>query len=178
MDSERFDALVRSFAPSHSRRQTLRGLAGLAAATPALALSVGAEAQETTPASSPAAEASPVGTEIAWMPEWTVKQGTFASVEGLLEEMEASARSEPGTLSYALYLSEDGKTIIFYERYADEAAVLAHQATFAERFQERAEDAMTCGRITVMGSPGDEIRNSISGCNPVYLQPFAGFSAR
>ena len=42
-----------------------------------------------------------------------------------------SARSEPGTLSYAVYVSEDGQTITFYERYADEAAVLAHQASSA-----------------------------------------------
>ncbi len=119
-----------------------------------------------------------MGTEIAWMPEWTVKQGTFEDVRALLGEMEASARSETGTLSYALYLSEDGQTITFYERYADEAAVLAHQATFSARFAERANDAMTCGRITVMGSPGEEIRESISGCNPVYLTPLSGFSAR
>jgi quinol monooxygenase YgiN len=119
-----------------------------------------------------------MGTEIAWMPEWKVKAGTFEDVRGLLEEMEASARSEAGTLSYALYVSEDGQTITFYERYADETAVLAHQATFSERFEERANDAMICSRITVMGSPGEEIRQSISGCNPVYLTPFAGFSVR
>jgi quinol monooxygenase YgiN len=178
MDSARFDGLVRSFGQSRSRRQTLRGLAGVAAGASALALSEGAQAQDATPAASPAAAASPMGTEIAWMPEWTVKQGTFEDVRALLEEMEASAQSEAGTLSYALYLSEDGRTITFYERYADEAAVLAHQATFSERFAERANDAMTCGRITVMGSPGEEIRESISGCNPIYLTPFAGFSVR
>ncbi|MDQ2653136.1 MAG: antibiotic biosynthesis monooxygenase [Chloroflexota bacterium] len=177
MDSGQFDGLVRSFGQNRSRRQTLRGLAAAAGAS-ALALSGGAQAQDATPAASPATEASPVGTEIAWMPEWTVKEGGVESVRALLEEMEASARNEAGTLSYALYLSEDGQTITFYERYADEAAVLAHQAAFSERFQERAEDAMICGRITVLGSPGEEIRNSISGCNPVYLTPFAGFSAR
>ena len=178
MDFKQFDGLVRSFGQSQSRRQTLRGLAGVAAVTSALALRGGAEAQDATPAASPAAEASPMGTEIAWMPEWTVKSGTFEDVRALLEEMEASAQSEAGTLSYALYVSEDGRTITFYERYADEAAVLAHQATFGERFAERANDAMICGRITVLGSPGDEIRESISGCNPVYLTPFAGFAAR
>ncbi len=181
MDSERFDGLVRSFGQARSRRQTLRSLAGVAAGASALALSVGALAQDATPTASPAAEASPVspmGTEIAWLPEWVVKEGAVESVRALLEEMEASARSEPGTLSYALYVSEDGQTITFYERYADEAAVLAHQVTFSERFAERAMDAMTCSRITVLGSPGEEVRKSISGCNPVYLDPLAGFSVR
>jgi quinol monooxygenase YgiN len=181
MESVRFDGLVRSFAQSWSRRRALHGLAAVAAGTSAFALSVAARAQNATPAASPAGAAgheSPLETEIAWMPEWKVKSGTYEDVRTLLEEMETSARSEAGALNYALYLSEDGQTITFYERYADEAAVLAHQATFSERFAERANDAMTCTRITVMGSPGEEIRKSISGCNPVYLTPFVGFTAR
>lgn len=173
MESGQFDALLRGFGQGQSRRQALRGLAGVAAGASALALSTTAQAQEATPT-----EASPMGTEIAWMPEWKVKSGTFADVRELLDEMLASAQSEAGTLSYALYVSEDGKTITFYERYADEAAVLAHQATFSERFEERANDAMICSRITVMGTPGEEIQQSISGCNPVYLTPLSGFSAR
>ena len=175
MDSEQFDGLVRHCVTNGTRRQALRAIAAAGAS----ALVVGAEvrAQDGTPAP----EASPgfaMGAEIAWMPEWKLKTGTYEDVRPLLEEMEASARGEAGTLSYALYLSEDGQTITFYERYADEAAVLAHQATFSERFEERANDAMICSRITVMGSPGEEVRTSISGCNPVYLEPLSGFSTR
>src|SRR5215217_8972561 len=114
----------------------------------------------------------PVRPPHPWLREWTVKSGTFESVRALLEEMVASARSEAGTLSYALYVSEDGQTITFYERYADEAAVLAHQTRFAERFAERAMEAMTCARITVLGSPGEEVRKTISGCHPNYHQSF------
>ena len=125
-----------------------------------------------------------MGTEIVWLPEWVVKPGASESARPLLEEMVTSARSEAGTLSYALYVSEgaeaeDGQTITFYERYADEAAVLAHQTHFGERFAERAQEAgMTCTRITVLGSPGEEVRKTISGCHPIYLQPFGGFSVR
>jgi len=181
MDSERFDGLVRSFGQARSRRQALRGLAGVATGASILALSVGAQAQEASPAASPEAAASavsPVGTEIAWLPEWTVKPGALESARALVEEMVTSARSEAGTLSYALYVSEDGQTFTFYERYADEAAVLTHQTHFAERFAERAMEAMTCTRITVLGSPGEEVRKTISGCHPIYLQPFGGFSVR
>ncbi len=183
MDSERIDGLVRSFGQSRSRRQTLRGLAGGAAGASALALGGGTRAQEASPAASPEALASPVspmGTEIAWVPVWVVKPGaSLESVRAVLEEMVTSARSEAGTLSYAVYVSEDGQTITFYERYADEAAVLAHQTHFGERFAERAQEAgMTCTRITVLGSPGEEVRKSISGCGPIYLQPFGGFSVR
>jgi (4S)-4-hydroxy-5-phosphonooxypentane-2,3-dione isomerase len=183
MDSGRFDGLVRSFGQSRSRRQTVRGLAGVAAGASALALSGGTRAQETSPAASPEAAASPVSpieTEIAWLPVWTVTPGaSLESVRAVLEEMVTSAQSEAGTLSYAVYVSEDGQSIIFYERYADEAAVLAHQTTFGERFAQRAQEAgMTCMRITVLGSPGEEVRKSISGCHPIYLQPFGGFSVR
>ena len=56
--------------------------------------------------------------------------------------------------------------------------MLAHQARFGERFAERAMEAMTCTRITVLGSLGEEVRKTISGCDPIYLQPFGGFSVR
>ncbi|MDQ3224568.1 MAG: antibiotic biosynthesis monooxygenase [Gemmatimonadota bacterium] len=181
MESERFDGLVRSFGQSRSRRQTLRGLASVAAGASALALSGGTRAQDATPAASPEAAASPVsplGTEVAWIPEWVVKSGGLESVRPLLEEMVTSAQDEAGTLSYAVYVSEDGQTITFYERYADEAAVLAHQTHFGERFAERATAAMTCSRITVLGSLGEEVRKTLN-CGPqTYLQPFGGFSAR
>ncbi len=181
MDSERFDGLVSGFGQAWSRRQTLRGLAGVAAGASSLALSVGTRAQEASPAASSPAEASPVsplGTAIAWLPEWVIKSGGLESVQALLEEMVSSAQGEAGTLSYAVYVSEDGQTITFYERYADEAAVLAHQTHFGERFAERAMEAMTCTRITVLGSPGEEVRKSISSCHPIYFQPFGGYSVR
>jgi len=117
-----------------------------------------------------------MGTEVAWLPVWMVKAGGLESVRALLEEMVTSARSEAGTLSYAVYVSEDGQTITFYERYADEAAVLAHQVRFGERFAERAMAAMTCSRITVLGSLGEEVRKTLD-CGPqTSLQPFGGFS--
>lgn len=178
MDSERFDGLARGFGRTRSRRQTVRGLACVAAGASALASAVGARARDASPVASPGAGA-PTGTEIAWLPEWVVKPGgTVEGVRALLEEMVASARGEPGTLAYALYVSEDGRTVTFSERYADDAAALAHQATFGERFAERANEAMTCTRITVLGSPGEEVRRTISGCNPTYHQPFGGFPAR
>jgi quinol monooxygenase YgiN len=180
MDPQRFNDLARNFGQTRSRRQAVRGLAGVAAGISALALSGGARAQEASPAVSPEAAASgvsPMGTEIAWLPEWVVKPGASLERErALLEEMVTSARGEAGTLSYAVYVSEDRQTITFYERYADEAAVLAHQTRFGERFAARAMEAMTCTRITVLGSPGEDVRKTISGCHPIYLHPFGGFS--
>jgi hypothetical protein len=72
MDSERFDGLERRFGLARSRRQAVRGLAGVAAGAAALALRDGTLAQDASPAAAPEAAASPVspmGTEIAWVPE-------------------------------------------------------------------------------------------------------------
>jgi (4S)-4-hydroxy-5-phosphonooxypentane-2,3-dione isomerase len=145
----------------------------------AFALSVGTGAQEASPATSPAASAvPPMGTEVAWLVELAVKPGALESVRVLMEEMVISAQSEPGTLSYAWYVSEDGRTVAIYERYADDAAVLSHQARFGERFAERFLGAMTVTRYTVLGAPGEEVRESLRGFTPSYLQPFGGYSVR
>lgn len=141
----------------------------------AFALGVGARAQDASPAAS---SGGAIGSEIAWLPEWTIKPDHVTEAYALLAEMEASAQSEPGTLSYALYLSEDGQTVTFFERYADEAAVLAHQATFGAKFADRANAAMTCTRITVLGAVTDAIRESVASCNPNFHKPLAGFLTR
>jgi quinol monooxygenase YgiN len=149
------------------------------ALTAALALSVGTGAQEASPAPSPEASAvPPMGTEIAWLVELSVNAGALETVRALMEEMVTSAQGEAGTLSYAWYVSEDGQTVAIYERYADDAAVLAHQARFGERFAERFLGAMTPTRYTVLGAPGEEVREALGGFNPSYLEPFGGFSVR
>ena len=60
--------------------------------------------------------------------------------------------------------------------------VISALEEYAERRRrirfERAMEAMTCTRITVLGSPGEEVRKTISGCGPIYLQPFGGFLVR
>lgn len=149
------------------------------ALTGVLALSVGTGAQEASPATSPEASAvPPLGTEVAWLVELAVNPGALETVRALMEEMVTSAQGEAGTLSYAWYVSADGRTVAIYERYADDAAVLAHQATFGERFAERFLEAMTPTRYTVFGAPGAEVREALSGFNPSYLQPFGGFPVR
>ncbi len=86
--------------------------------------------------------------EVAFLMELGVNPSQFDAVRGLLEEMIASGRAEPGALSYAVYVSDDGRTVAFYERYADSAAVLAHMATFGEQFAPRFLAALTPTRRT------------------------------
>ena len=48
----------------------------------------------------------------------------------VMREMVDLTRLEPGTLNYEWFLSDDGASCHFYERYAGSGAVLTHATTF------------------------------------------------
>jgi quinol monooxygenase YgiN len=110
--------------------------------------------------------------------ELAVNPGQFDAVWALMEEMVASARAEPGALGYAWFVGEENRTVALYERYADSVAVLAHLATFGERFAPRFFAAMAPSRLTVFGDPSEEARQALAELNPVYLGFLGGFTAR
>jgi quinol monooxygenase YgiN len=118
------------------------------------------------------------GHEVAWLLELVVNPNQFDAVWALMEEMVASTRDEPGALGYAWFVGEENRTVALYERYADSAAVLAHLATFGERFAPRFFAAMAPSRLTVFGDPSEEARQALAGLNPTYLGFLGGFTAR
>jgi quinol monooxygenase YgiN len=97
-------------------------------------------------------------------------------VRALIDELVASARGEPGVLTYEFFASDDGAAVAAYERYADSAAALAHLAGFGERFAGRLLALADVTRVTVLGSPSDEVRAALAGFGPVYLRPVGGFA--
>jgi quinol monooxygenase YgiN len=118
------------------------------------------------------------GHEVAWLLELAVNPDQFDAVWALMEEMVASTRAEPGALGYAWFVGEENRTVALYERYADSAAVLAHMATFGERFAPRFLAAMAPSRLTVFGDPSEEARQALAGFNPTYLGFLGGFTDR
>jgi hypothetical protein len=68
--------------------------------------------------------------------------------------------------------------VALYERYADSAAVLAHMATFGERFAPRFLAAMAQSRLTDFDDPSEEARQTLAGLNPTYLGFLGGFTDR
>ena len=116
--------------------------------------------------------------EVAWLLELAVNPGQLETVRALMGEMVASTRAEPGALAYAWFVGGDAGTMALYERYADSAAVVAHLATFGERFAQRFLAAMTPTRLTVLGAPTDAAQQALGGLNPTYLGFFGGFTAR
>ncbi|MFX1375441.1 MAG: putative quinol monooxygenase [Promethearchaeota archaeon] len=70
---------------------------------------------------------------------------TVKILEGKMEEAKAALRkivskikeSEPGTLEYIPHtVKENPNTIVFYEKYADEAAFKAHGANLGKNMAE------------------------------------------
>ena len=116
-----------------------------------------------------------MGTQVSWLLEVAVKPGQLDTFRALMQEMVASTRAEPGALSYAWFVSDDGVVVHLYERYADSAATLTHVGTFGEKFAGRFLAAVDPTRFTVMGSPSDEVQAALSGFGPTCLRPFGGF---
>jgi quinol monooxygenase YgiN len=67
-----------------------------------------------------------MGDQISWHVELAVKPGQIENFQALTGEMVESTRDEPGVLDYERFVSDDGKFVHVYERYADSAAAVAH----------------------------------------------------
>jgi quinol monooxygenase YgiN len=93
----------------------------------------------------------------------------------LTGEMVAVTRREPGVLSYQRFVSEDGKIIHVYERYADSAAAIAHLEAFAKRFASRFSALVERKAFTVFGYPSAELKAALDRFNATYLKPFGDF---
>lgn len=116
-----------------------------------------------------------MGDQVSWLLELSVKPGKLDGFRTLMEEMVESTRGEAGALGYEWFVSADGGTVDIYERYADSAAVLAHLATFGEKFAGRFLGAVDPTRLTVFGNPTDEARAVLDGFGAAYLGNFGGF---
>jgi quinol monooxygenase YgiN len=112
---------------------------------------------------------------IAWTLEVAVKPDQVDTFRALMEEMVISTQGEPGALGYEWFIGEDGGVVHLHERYADSAAALAHLGTFSEWFAGRFLAAVDPTRLTVMGSPSDQVKAALSGLDPTFLRPFGGF---
>jgi quinol monooxygenase YgiN len=111
------------------------------------------------------------------MLEMQVREGREADLRALMAEMStATETNEPGTLDYEWSLSADGRQCHLWERYADSAAALVHGATFASRYAARFFDVLAPVRLTLYGSPSDEVKAALAAFNPVLMSPAAGFS--
>jgi quinol monooxygenase YgiN len=113
---------------------------------------------------------------ISWNLQVSVREGQLEPFRALMEEMVASTRAEPGTLSYEWYLSADGSACHFCERYADSDAALAHVGNFGSRFAERFMACVQPTGFSVYGNPNDQVRAALDTLGAAYFGWFGGFS--
>ncbi|MBI3372413.1 MAG: antibiotic biosynthesis monooxygenase [Betaproteobacteria bacterium] len=114
--------------------------------------------------------------EVSWQVELTVRPGELDNFRTLTSEMVNSTRGEPGVLIYERFVSEDGKFVYLYERYADSAAAVAHLLAFTKMYGERFANMVDRRRFTVFGGPSDELREILDRFGAAYFGPFDGFS--
>jgi len=114
--------------------------------------------------------------EICWHVELLIKPGQLESFRTLTGEMVESARREPGVLSYQRFVSEDGKTVHVFERYANSDAALSHLQMFASTFGVRFQALVERKCFVVFGDPTAELKAALDGYGATYAKPFGDFA--
>jgi quinol monooxygenase YgiN len=111
--------------------------------------------------------------QVSWWVELAVKPGQLDNFRVLTGEMVESTRRESGVLSYERFVTEGGKSVYAYDRYADSAAALAHLKVFVEKFNKRFVGMVDRRQFTVFGTPTHELRRVLDRFGATtYLQPF------
>ena len=129
-----------------------------------------------SPSPSPSAIATD-GRHVAWMFELAVKPGRERDFRALMAEMaEATDANEPDTLDYEWFVSDDGRRLHLFERYADADAAMTHIRTFGERYMARFFDVLAPERMTIYGAPDDRVRGALAQLTPEVMSRAAGFS--
>jgi quinol monooxygenase YgiN len=117
-----------------------------------------------------------MSTEISWHVELAVKPGKLEDFRTLTREMVEATRSEPGTLIYERFVSEDGTVVYGYERYVDSAAAVAHLVAFGTTYRDRFMATVERKRFTVFGVPSAELRGLLDAFGATYHTPLEGVS--
>lgn len=134
------------------------------------------DANAASTASTASTATVPTSRHVAWMFELAVREGRDADFRALMGEMvEATQRNEPGTLDYEWYVSDDGRRLHLFERYADADAAMTHLGTFGERYMARFFDVLAPERMTLYGAPDERVRGALAQLAPVVMQQAAGF---
>ena len=113
--------------------------------------------------------------QICWHVELIIKPGRLEGFRALTGEMVESARRELGLLSYQRFVSEDGKTVRIFERYADSTAALTHLRIFESKFAEPFQDMVERKCFFVFGCPTAELKEALDRYGAIYFKPFGDF---
>ncbi len=113
---------------------------------------------------------------VSWVLEVAVKPGQLDTFKELMEEMVAGTSTEPETLNYEWYISDDHGTIHLFEKYASSDAMITHVTGFMEKWAGRFMGSVEPTRFTVYGDPSEAARKLIASFGGTYLAPWGGFA--
>ena len=114
--------------------------------------------------------------EVSWQVELAVKASELDNFRALTREMVEYASSEAGVLIYERFISDDGKVVYVYERYADSSSAISHLHAFSELYSKRFVEMVERKRFTVFGIASNDLKEVLNRFDPTYLGPFDGFS--
>ena len=89
---------------------------------------------------------------------------------GIIERVEAT---EPNTLSYEWFLSDDDSTCYVVQIYKDSEAVMAHLGNIADLLGSFDEVAPLTG-LMIFGSPSDELRKALEPVGAKIIGHWSG----
>lgn len=113
---------------------------------------------------------------VSWLLVLAVKPGELGEFQNLMTEMIAHTRSEPGTLTYEWFVSDDGAFVHLYERYIDSAAAMAHLVGFGKHFAQRFAAAAHPKEMHVYGKADDTLRKALNAPRTEFLGKLGGFA--
>ena len=112
---------------------------------------------------------------VSWLVEMDIKDGRLADAEQLMNDMIEHTEQEPTTHTYDWYVSDDKTKAAIYERYDDTMVCHEHLKGFLATFVDRFVDVFDATRLTVFGSPHEDLKADLAGWGPTYLEYWGGF---
>jgi len=113
---------------------------------------------------------------VSWVVELAVKPGQLDAFKELMEEMVAGTSTEPETLNYEWYISDDEGTVHIFEKYASSEAMVTHMNGFMEKWAGRFMEGVNPTRFTVYGDPSEAARERLAAFGGTYLARWGGFA--
>lgn len=114
---------------------------------------------------------------VSWVLELSVAEENTEAFTQLMDEMVAGTRnSEPGAVIYEWYRGAAPTEWHVLERYADDAALMAHLGAFGENYAERFLALAAPRALTVYGDPSETARGVLANFGAVHFEKTNGFS--
>jgi quinol monooxygenase YgiN len=118
-----------------------------------------------------------MNTEVSWRVELAINEGQLDVFLALTAEMVEFTRKESGVPSYQRFVSNDGRVVQVYERYATSEAAIAHLRNFTTYFAARFSKMISRRQFDVYSAATDELKSVVNGLGATrYFDSFGNLS--